>query len=128
VLLFLYEEKDDHSLNADYYLQSNQDDLLENLQLSLPIPVPAERARREEAQITSLFRALLELSGGRKDDQQHRFTEEYTASKNTELCASVLGIIRTRQLGDFDSEEIYNTLSKSLVFSRMIIGARDLER
>jgi hypothetical protein len=106
----------------------NQDDLLENLQLSLPIPVPPKRTKRDEAQITSLVRALLELSGGRVDIQQHGFAGEYTASENADLYASVLGIIRTKQFGDFDSEEIRNTLSKSPVFSGMTIGARDLER
>lgn len=125
VLLVLYLVKNHDSFDN---LARKQDDLLENLQLSLPIPVPPKRTKRDEAQITSLVRALLELSSGRVDIQQHRFAEEYTASENADLYASVLGIIRTKQFGDFDSEEMRNTLSKSPVFSGMTIGARDLER
>jgi hypothetical protein len=124
VLLVLNLVKNHDSFDS---LARNQDDLLENLQLSLSIPVPPKRTKRDEAQITSLVRALLELSGGRVDIQQHGFAEEYTASENADLYASVLGITRTKQCGDFDLEEMRNTLSKSPVFSGMIIGARDLE-
>jgi hypothetical protein len=127
LVLLVLNLEDHNSSDAHNYLESNQDNLLENLQLSLPISVPAERTKRDEAQITSLFRALLELSGGRVDFQQHRFAEEYTASENADLYASVLGITRTRQFGDFDSEEMCNTLSKSPVFSGMKIGVQDLE-
>ena len=126
VILFLNQETDYESLDADYYLESNQDALLENLQLSLPIPVPAERPRRDEAQITSLIRALLESSGGRVD-LQHEFAEEYTASNNADLYASVLGITRKKHFGDFDSEAMRNALSKSPLFSEMTIDAHKLE-
>jgi hypothetical protein len=125
VLLFLHLEKDHNSSNAP---KSNQRALLETLQLSLPILVPNKRTKRDEAQITSLFRALLELSGGRVDLQQHGFAEEYTANENAELYASVLGIVRAKQFGDFNSEEMCNTLSKSPVFAGMTIGIEDLEK
>ena len=59
--------------------------------------MPAKRTRRGEAQITSLVRALLELSGGRVDLLQHGFAEEYMVSDNADLYASVLGITRTKQ-------------------------------
>lgn len=125
VLLVLNLTKDHNSSIAHDYLERDQSDLLQNLQLSLP--TPPKRTKRDEAQITSIFRALLEVSGGRVDVLQHGFAAEYTASENGDLCASVLGIIRTRQFGDFDSEEMRNTLSKSLVFSEMTIREQDLE-
>jgi hypothetical protein len=117
VLLFLNLEKDHNSFDAHNYLESSQDDLIESLRLALSIPMQAERTKRDETQITSLFRAVLELSGGRVDPQQHAFGEEYTASENADLCASVLGITRTNQFGDFDSLEMRNTLSKSSILS-----------
>ena len=104
VFLFLNLEKDHDSFDAYNYLKSNQHDLLESLRLSLLIPVPG-RTKRDEDQITSFVRALLELSGGRVDLQQHGFAEEYTASEKADLYASVLGITRTNQFGDFDSEK-----------------------
>jgi hypothetical protein len=107
--------------------KSDQDKLFQSLQCSLSIPVRSERSKRDETQITSLFRALLELSGGRVDLRQHEFAEEYTAGENADLCASVFGITRTKQFGDFDSQEMIHTLSKSPVFSGIAIGARDLE-
>ena len=116
--------EDDHGSNC---LESCQEILLDSLQLSLQFSVPPKRTKRDEYQITSLVRALLELSGGRVDPRQHRFAEEYTASENADLYASIFDIVRTKQFGDFESEEMCNTLSKSPVFSRMTISVQDLE-
>ncbi len=49
------------------------------------------------------------------------------ASENADLYASLLGITRTRQFGDLNSEEVYNELLKSPVFSGMEIGLQDME-
>ncbi len=127
MFLFLNLEKDHTSFDAHKFLESDQDELLESLQFSLPISVPPKRTMREEAQLTSLIRVLLELSDGRVDLRQHGFAEEYTASENADLYASVFDITRTRQFGDFDSEEMCNTLLKSSVFSGMAISVQDLE-
>jgi hypothetical protein len=127
VILFLNLEKDHSSSDVHDCLESDQDELLESLQISLQIPVPPTRTRRDEAQITSLVRALLKLSGGRADLQQHRFDEEYTASENADLCASVFDITRSRQFEDFDSKEMCKTLLKSVVFSGMSISIQYLE-
>lgn len=127
LFLFLNLENDHSSSDAHNYLASDQEVLLESLQLSLPIPIPPKRTKRDEAQITSLVRALLELSGGRVDFRQHGFAEEYTASENADLYASVFDIARTKQFGDFDSEEMCNTLLKSPVFSRTTVSGQDLE-
>ncbi|KAL8902279.1 MAG: hypothetical protein Q9207_004797 [Kuettlingeria erythrocarpa] len=91
------------------------------------LPVTPRRTKRDEAQLTSLVRALLEVSGGRVDRQQHRFAEEYTASENANLYASIFDIARTYQFSDFDLEKMCNTLSKSPVSSRMTISVQDLE-
>ena len=127
MVLFLNLTTDYDSLHAYHYLASNEDDLLESFQLSLPIPVPPERTRRDEAQITSLVRALLELSGGRVDVQQYGFAQEYTLRDNADLYASVLGITRERTFGDSDSKQIYKELLESPVFSETTISAQDLE-
>jgi hypothetical protein len=127
VLLFFNLIQDHNSSDAHNYLKRDQNDLLESLQLSLPIPTSLKRTKCDEAQITSLFRALLELSGGSVNLLQYGFAEEYTASENGDLYASVLGITRTRHFGDFDSEEMRNTLSKSTVFSGMTIREQDLK-
>ena len=127
MFLFLNLEKDHSSSVAYNCLDSSQDELLENLQLSLAIPVPPKRMERDETQITSLVQALLELSGGRVDLRQHRFAEEYTANENADLYASIFDITRTKQFGDFDSEEMCNTLSKSPVFSEMATSVQDVK-
>jgi hypothetical protein len=62
------------------------------------------------------------------DDRQYGFTKEYTASENADLCALVLGIIRTKQFEDFDLEEMHDTLLTSPIFSGMIFSTRDLGR
>ena len=48
VILFLNQETDHDSFDAYHYLTSNEDDLLESLQLSLLLPVPPERTRSDE--------------------------------------------------------------------------------
>ena len=126
MFLLLNLQKDHNSSEAHDFLESTQDELLDTLQLSLSISVPAKRTRRE-AQTTSLLRALLELSGGRVDCRQHGFAEEYMASENADLYASLLGITRTRQFGDLNSEKVYNELLKSPVFSGMEIGLQDMK-
>jgi len=126
VFLLLNLQKDHNSSEVQDFLESTQNELLDALQLSLSKSNPAKRTRRE-AQTTSLLRALLELSGGRVDCRQHGFAEEYMASDNADLCASLLGIPRTRQFGDLNSEKVYNELLKSPVFSGMEIGLQDME-
>lgn len=126
MFLFLNLQKDHNSSEVHDFLESTQDELLDTLQLSLSISIPAKRTRRE-AQTTSLLRALLELSGGRVDCRQHGFAEEYTAGENADLYASLLGITKTREFEDLNSEEVYNELLKSPVFSGMEIGLQDLE-
>lgn len=76
--------------DAHKCLESDQDVLLESFLFSLPMPMPPRRTKRDEAQVTSLVRALPELSGGRVDFRQHGFAEEYTASENADLYASIL--------------------------------------
>ena len=127
MLLFLNLEKDHTSSAAYNYLGSDQDELLESLQCSLRIPVPPKRTKCDETQITLLVRALLELSGGRVEVQQHRFMEEYTASENADLCASVFNVTRSRQFGDVDPKEICKMLSKSVAFSEMTISIQYVE-
>lgn len=127
MILFLNLVTDYDSLDADHYLTSNEDDLLEGLQHSLPIPVTPERTRGGEAQTTSLFRALLEFSGGRVEVQQHGFAQEYTIRDNADLYASVLSITREKTFGDSDFERIDKELLGSPVFSETTISAQDLE-
>lgn len=128
VFLFLNLEKDHDSTNAHIYLESSPDDLLENLEHSLSTFLPAQRTRGDEAQITSLTRALLEFSGGRVDCQQHGFAEEYTINENTDLYASLLEIMPTNRFGDFDLEKMRNALLNSPVFAGMTICASDLKQ
>lgn len=109
-------------------LESDQDELHESLQFALPTPVSPKKTKLDEAQFTSIVRALLELSGGRVDLRQHKYAEEYTASENANLYASLFNITRTRRFGDFEPEEMCKTLSKSPVFSEMAISVQDFER
>ena len=127
MLLFLNLEKDHNSNDAQTYLESGQDDLLRSLRSSIRIPMIPKRTKRDESQITFLVRALLELSGGRVDVRQHGFAEEYTASQNADLCTSFFEVTRKNQFGDFDSEEMCKSVSKSPVFSEVVISIQDLE-
>jgi len=128
VILALSLVRDHTSVDVYDYLASDQDNMVESFQLSLPIPEPFKRTKRDEAQLNSLSWALLKLSGINVDLLQHGFAEEYTVSDNADLFASLLGITRTEQFGDSDLEEMRNTLSKSLVFSGITISVQDVEK
>jgi hypothetical protein len=127
VFLFLNLQANHTSQDAKICLESNQNDLLESLEAGLQFPVPHKRTNRDESQITSIFRALIELSSGKLDLGQHRFDEDYTTSENSDLCASVFGITRTNDFGMFDAAAMRTTLSKSPVFSKMAIHVEDLD-
>ena len=70
-----------------------------------------------EQQTISLFRSLLEFSGGKVDCRQHDLGINYTTSQNASLCASLLGVFCSRQFGHFDPEEMQGALSKSKLFA-----------
>ena len=127
VLLYLSLAEEHSSFAARTYLASHQDSLLDSLQFSLQISVPPKRTRRDEAQVTSLVRALLESSGGRVDVRQHGFAEEYTIGDNADFYASLLGIAATKDFELRDPEEIQHTLSESPVFSGVTFSVKDLE-
>ena len=73
MLLVLILVEDHGSDNAQICIDSDQTELLESLVSSLRNPGPPRRPNLDEAQITSLVQALLELSGGEMDRRQHVF-------------------------------------------------------
>ena len=85
------------------------------------------RTKSDKVQLNSLVRALLELSGGRVDLQQHGFAQEYTFRDNAELYASVLDITGKATCENYDPEKIYQALSESPVFSDTTTSTQDLE-
>jgi hypothetical protein len=76
LFLFLNLEANHTSEDAQTWLNSDQDELLDSLKSALQIQVSSQRTMRDESQITSLFRVLLELSGGEVDLSQHNFDED----------------------------------------------------
>jgi hypothetical protein len=127
VFLLLNLEANHTSEDAQTLLTSTQDELLDGLESGLRIPVPQKRPGGDESQITSLFRVLLELSGGKQDLLQHNFAEEYTANENSDLYASVFGIARTNNFGEFDPVKMCRTIIKSPVFSGEEMSVQILE-
>lgn len=127
MFLFLNLGANHTSKDAQTFLSSNQDELLDSLKSGLRIPVPPKRPEHDESQITSLFRALLELSSGKLDLQQRQFAPEYTASLNCDLYASIFGITRIRDFGEFDVEDMRETIEKSPVFSGEELSVQNLE-
>lgn len=130
MFLFLNLEANHNSENAQTILTSTHDELLNGLESGLRIlvaPVSRKRPGRDESQITSLFRVLLELSGGKLNLLQHNFAGEYTANENSDLYASIFGIARTNDFGEFDGVEMCRTITKSPVFSGEEMSVQILE-
>ena len=128
LILFLHLKTNYDSKDAQTILGSDQDELLEGLKHGLQIPVPPRRTKRDQSQVTSLLRILLQLSSGKLDPLQGNINRDYTASENRDLCALVFGITSTNDLGEIHAMEMWRTLSKSPVFSRTAISVPDLER
>lgn len=132
LFLFLNLEADHSSQECQLYIGSDKDELLESLQSGLqtgmqPHALPT-RTDRDEAQVTSLFRKLLELSGFGTDRLRQDFDTEYTASENSDFCASLFGIPRTSTFGEFDTEMMCTTLSSAKAFAGVEISPEDLQR
>ena len=62
------------------------------------------------------------------DIREHTYAEEYIASENANLYASLFNITTTKRFEDFVPEKMCKTLSKSLVFSEIAISVQDLEK
>jgi len=127
LLLYISLEQDHISPDACEWLMSDQDQVLERFQDSLPILSPPKRTKRDNAQLTSLVRALLKASGCSIDLQQHGFAEEYTADENADLFASLFGVTSARKFGRCDPEEMCDILSISPLFFAITIGVQDVE-
>ncbi|KAJ4507466.1 hypothetical protein HRR83_004044 [Exophiala dermatitidis] len=123
VFLFLNLEADHMSADAQIFLESNEEELIDSLKFGLK---PPTLFSRDECQITSLFRALLALSSGRVDFHEHNFAENYTAKQNSELCARVFDISVIKKFGEFDQGEISSSLSKSPIFVGENLSAEGL--
>ena len=72
-----------------------------------------------ERQTVSLFRSLLEFSGGKVGCRQHSFDFDYTISQNVSLCARLLGVPFSRQFGCFDPKEMQSALLKSKIITEV---------
>lgn len=132
LFLFLNMEANHSSEECQLYIGSDQDGLLESLQSGLqagmqPHALP-NRTERDEAQVTSIFRKLLELSGFGTDRLRHDLDNDYTASENSDFCASVFGMPRTSTFGEFDTETMSTILSRAKVFKGVEISAEYLQR
>jgi hypothetical protein len=74
-VLFFLHLAPDHSC-----LQSDESELLESLQDALRPTVQAKRTERDEAQITTLFGALLEFPSVGVNLRQYELAEDYTVN------------------------------------------------
>lgn len=101
------------------WLQPFRNGCTELSELLMAADVPTGIREGLKRQTTSLFRSLLESSGGKVDCRQHDFGINYTTNQNASLCASLLGISYSRQFGCFDPEEMRGALSKSKLFAEL---------
>ena len=130
VILFMIQEADHTSSNTDFYLSHNEENLLRRLQDSLQIPITPhpQRPRADEAHLTVLITALLKMSGVQNNTGPYRCARKYAVQKNASLCASFLGVARTRVFEDIDLEETCTVLSRSPVFIGYDITVEHLGR
>lgn len=123
ILIFILEGS---SCSENPYICPDTGTLLDRLFSSLCIQVPPRRPKRDEIETTSLFRALLELSGGKTDLRQHVFLPESTVHRNAELIASLLGVTTTKEFGSIEMQDTIEMISHSPVFSKTTINVQEL--
>ena len=109
-------------------LAKKQDDLLEDLRISLRIPALPRATKSDETQINSLVCALLELSGCTVKVPGYEFIDQYTVSNNADLCAIILNITRTQSFGNRNAAEIRDALLTSSVFHNTTVSVASLEK
>jgi len=128
LILCLMFEQDYNSPDVQGIFGCDVDELLDDLQFSLHVSGQARRPKREEAHATSLIRVFFEASDGRVDDQQHGFDEDFTTVSNADLYASMIGITRTRSFGDYNAQEVCQTLMRSAIFAGRTIGVEFIQQ
>ena len=87
----------------------------------MTVDVPVGTRKGSEWQTISLFRRVLEFSGGKVDCGQHHFGLNYTTRQNAFICASFLDVSCSRPFGRFDPKEMQGALSKSKVFVELSV-------
>lgn len=100
-------------------LERNQNEWLQpflnrHTDLSEPLTT-ADFAMKQ--QTISLFRCLLEFSGGNVDFRQHDFGVNYMTNENVSLCANFLGVFNSRQFKRFDPKKMQGAFFKSKFFA-----------
>lgn len=118
LFLFLNLEADHDSPTARRYLDYAPNELLEQFQDDL--------RDCHDDQTISIFRRLLEMSGGRTDHLLQNFDREYTAAQNSDLCAGLLGITRANHFGDKSFEIMRTALSSARIFAGADLTKADL--
>jgi hypothetical protein len=76
----------------------------------------------------SLFRLLLEFAtnGEKQDVYQHELNPHYSANYNANIIGSLVFINGPKHFGSFDSQKMFDALSKSSVFLGQTIREQDI--
>lgn len=82
---------------------------------------------RDKAQRISLLQTLLEFSGEKFHSFYQGWGDEYTIGDNARLLATCFDVHVPGTFGEFDSQSMLNTLSRSLLFSESRINVEHLE-
>ena len=82
---------------------------------------PLSTRKGLEWQTISLFRSVLEFSGGKVDCEPHHFGLNYTTRQNASLCASLLDVSCSRPFGRFDPKEMQGALLKPKILVELSV-------
>lgn len=128
VLLVLFLEKNHISGNAKHILEYDTEHWLGHLLEILSITARPRRPQKDEWRVTSLFRYLLERSGGERDPRQHSCAENHTILENADLLASVIGVACTAELESLNPENMCSFIRQSPVFIKERITSHRVDR
>ncbi|KAH8792194.1 hypothetical protein F5882DRAFT_437771 [Hyaloscypha sp. PMI_1271] len=128
VLLALSLLEDYNTPSAIQLLEKDQDGVLQAFHKDLADLFKATecRNRKAELHIIGLVRRAFMLAGGPEDVHQLTFDQEYTAIDNLNLLCSLVGVIGSSRVRNFDLQAILSALSRSKAFTNEYIDALDI--
>ena len=98
-------------VEADELLDKDDEQLLEDFGLALPVDVSVDGRTIAHHRI-AVYRGLFEAVGGNEDTLQHCFDPSISPTANHDICCDVLGIEGSNSFGQIDNRRMCQALSR----------------
>ena len=112
-------------VEADELLAKDEEQLLEQFGLALPMDVSVDGATHAYHRI-ALCRGLLEAVGGNEDPLQHYFDPRVSSTVNYKICCDLIDIEGSNSFENIDKGRMCRALSRSKLLNGQALGTEDI--